>query len=71
MWKKMNQGRCSIKNQDILVKAGEGNLSYSVIKLRIKWGWGGTIGNLFKDNDEDFAALWFFAFICPHSDHYQ
>ena len=33
--------------QDILIKAGERNLSYSVINLKIKskWGWGGTIGN--------------------------
>ena len=36
-----------INNQDILVKAGERNLSYSVINLKIKskWGWGGAIGN--------------------------
>ena len=63
-----------INNQDILVKAGERHLSYSVINLKIKskWGWGGTIGNRYGiDNDDDFAALWFFAFICPHSDHYQ
>ena len=53
--------------------AGERNLSFSVTNLKIKskWGWGGTIGNFFKDNDEDFPALPFFAFICPHSDHYQ
>ena len=43
----LKQDRCSSNNQDILVKAGERNLSYSVINLKIKskWGWGGTIGN--------------------------